>query len=187
MNSACQASLSFAISQSLLKLVSIELVMPFNHLILLLLLPPSIFPTIRVFFNELALRIRWPKYWSFSFSITSEWFSPSLNIQSFQWISLDLKMIKKKKRIQERARKVNLHFTERYFFVPDRKSAGQRPQFRPITVINLNMASKNTGLLWGSIFSSVIWMACITWSMRSLDAYNFEHHSFLFLISANTS
>ena len=58
----------------------------------------SSFPRNRVFFNELALRIRWPKYWSFSFSITSEWFSPSLNIQSFQWISLDLKMIKKKKK-----------------------------------------------------------------------------------------
>ena len=69
---ACQASLSFTISWSLLKLMSIELVMPFNHLILCcpLLLPPSIFPSIRVFSNELALHIRWPKYWSFSFSIS---------------------------------------------------------------------------------------------------------------------
>ena len=91
--------------------------------------------------------------------------------QSFQWISLDIKMLKKKKKkIQERARKVNLHFTERHFIVPDSKSAGQRPQFRSITVFNLNMASKNTGLLWGSISSSVIWMTCIKWSMRSLDA-----------------
>ena len=69
-NSACQPSLSFTISRSLLKLVSIELVMPANHLILSLLLTPSIFPTIRVFFNESALRIRWPKYWSFSFTIS---------------------------------------------------------------------------------------------------------------------
>ena len=67
---ACQASLSFAVSWSLLRFVSIKLVMLSNHLILchpfLLLL--SIFPSIRVFSNELALHIRWPKYWSFSFS-----------------------------------------------------------------------------------------------------------------------
>ena len=69
---AFQDSLSFTISTSLLKLMSIESVMPSNHLIfchpLFLLL--SIFPSIRVFSNELALRIRWPKYWSFSFSIS---------------------------------------------------------------------------------------------------------------------
>ena len=67
-----QASLSFTISQSLLKLKSIELVMPSNHLILCrpLLLLPSIFPSIRVFSSQSALRIRWPKYWSFSFSIS---------------------------------------------------------------------------------------------------------------------
>ena len=64
-------SLSFTISQSLLKFMSIESVMSSNHLILCLplLLLPSIFPSIRVFSNESALRIRWPKYWSFSFSI----------------------------------------------------------------------------------------------------------------------
>ena len=67
-----QASLSITNSWSLLKLMSIELVMPSNHLILShpLLLLPSIFPSIRVFSNELVLRIRWPKYWSFSFSIS---------------------------------------------------------------------------------------------------------------------
>ena len=69
---ARQASLSFTISCSLLKLMSIELVMPFSHLILCrpLILLPSIFPSIRVFSNELALCIRWPKFWSFSFSIS---------------------------------------------------------------------------------------------------------------------
>ena len=68
---ACQASLSITNSQSLLKLMSTELVMPSNHLILChpLLLPPSIFPSIRVFSNKSVLHIRWPKYWSFSFSI----------------------------------------------------------------------------------------------------------------------
>ena len=68
----CQASLSFSISWSLLKLMSIESVMPSNHLNLChpLLLLPSVFPSIRVFSNESALYIRWPKYWSFSFSIS---------------------------------------------------------------------------------------------------------------------
>ena len=69
---AHQASLSITNSQSLLRLMSIELVMPSNHLILCrpLLLPPSIFSSIRVFANESALRMRWPKYWSFSFNIS---------------------------------------------------------------------------------------------------------------------
>ena len=66
-----QASLSFTISQSLFRFMSIELVMPSNYIILCRpLFPlPSIFPSIRVFSNELALHIRWPKYWSFNFSI----------------------------------------------------------------------------------------------------------------------
>ena len=69
---ARQASLSITNSQSLFKLMSIESVMPSNHLILChpLLLSPSTFPSIRVFFNESVLCIRWPKYWSFSFSIS---------------------------------------------------------------------------------------------------------------------
>ena len=69
---ACQASLSITNSRSLLKLMSIELVMPSNHLILCcpLFLSPSIFPSIGVFSNESALCIRCPKYWSFSFSIS---------------------------------------------------------------------------------------------------------------------
>ena len=68
---ACEASLSITNSQSLLKLVSIESVMPSNHLILCHpLLLPSIFPNIRVFSNDSTLCIRWPKYWSFSFSIS---------------------------------------------------------------------------------------------------------------------
>ena len=81
---ACQPSLFFTISWSLLKLVSIELLMPSNYLILScpLLLLPSIFPSIRVFSNESVLCIRWPKYWSFSFSI-----SP-MNIQG--WFPLGL-------------------------------------------------------------------------------------------------
>ena len=69
---ACQYSLSITNSQNLLKLMSMELVMPSNHLILCrpLLLLPSVFLSIRVFSSESVLRIRWPKYWSFSFSIS---------------------------------------------------------------------------------------------------------------------
>ena len=69
---AHQASLSFTVSRSLLKLMFTESMMPSNHLILCcpLLLLPSIFPTISVFTNELALHIRWPNYWSFSFSVS---------------------------------------------------------------------------------------------------------------------
>ena len=72
MECSSQASLSLTNFWSLLKLMSIKLVMPSNHLILCypLLLPPSIFPSIRIFSNELVLLIRWPKYWSFSFSIS---------------------------------------------------------------------------------------------------------------------
>ena len=70
---ARQSSLSITNSRSLLKLMSVESVMPSNHLILCHphLLPPSIFPSIRVFSSESVLHIRWPKYWSFSFSISS--------------------------------------------------------------------------------------------------------------------
>ena len=72
MDCSAQASLSITNSQSLLRLMSIESVMPSNHLILCrpLLLPPSIFPSIRVFSSESVLCIRWPKYWSFNFSIS---------------------------------------------------------------------------------------------------------------------
>ena len=87
---AHQNSPSITNSRSLLKLMSIEAVMPSNHLILYhpLLLPPSIFPNIRVFSNESALLIRWPKYWNFSFSI-----SPSneySGLISFKMGQLDL-------------------------------------------------------------------------------------------------
>ena len=68
---ACQASLSITNSLSMLKLMSIEFVMPSNHLILCHpLLQPSVFPSIRIFSNESVLCIRWPKYWSFNFSIS---------------------------------------------------------------------------------------------------------------------
>ena len=88
--SACQASLSITNSRSLPKPMSIESVMPSNHLKLChpLLLLPSIFPSIRVFSNELALQIRWPRYWSFSFSISPSNEHPGLISFRMDWLDL---------------------------------------------------------------------------------------------------
>ena len=87
---AHQASLSIINSWSLLKLMSIESVMPSNHLILChpLFLLPSIFPSIRVFLNESALRIRWSKYWSFSFSISPSNVHSGLISFRMDWLDL---------------------------------------------------------------------------------------------------
>ena len=87
---ACQASLSITNSQSLLKLMSIETVMPSNHLILYrpLLLPPSIFPNIRVLSSESVLCIRWPKYWSFSFRVSACDGYPGLISFRIDWLDL---------------------------------------------------------------------------------------------------
>ena len=86
----CQASLSITSSQSLPKFMSIESVMPSNHLIFChpLLLLPSIFPSIRVFSNESALHIKWPKYWSFSFSISPSNEHPGLISFRMDWLDL---------------------------------------------------------------------------------------------------
>ena len=90
MNLACQASLSITNSWSSLKLVFIESVLPSNHLILWhpLLLLPSIFPSIRVFSNESTLRMRWPKYWSFSFSVIPSKEIPGLISFRMDWLDL---------------------------------------------------------------------------------------------------
>ena len=87
---ACQASLSITDSWSLLKLMSIKSVMPSNHLIFCrpLLLLPSIFPSIRVFSNELVLCIRWPKYWSFSVSISPSNEYSGLIFFRMDWLDL---------------------------------------------------------------------------------------------------
>ena len=91
---ACQASLSITKSQSSFKLMCIESVMQSNHLILCgpLLLLPSVFPSIRVFSSESVLRIRWPKYWSFSFSISpSNEYSGLISFGLTGWISFQSK------------------------------------------------------------------------------------------------
>ena len=87
---ARQASLSITNSQSLLRLMSVELVMPSNHLILChpLLLPPSVFPSIRVFSNESVLCIMWPKYWSYSFNVSPSDEYPGLISFRLDWLDL---------------------------------------------------------------------------------------------------
>ena len=95
---AHQASLSNTNSRSLLKLMPIETVMPSNHLILCrpLLLPPLIFPSIRVFSSESVLHIRWPKYWHFSFSISSfNEYSGWISFRTDCWVSLQSKGLSK--------------------------------------------------------------------------------------------
>ena len=89
LTAASQASLSFTISRSLLKLMSVELAMPSNHLVLSCpLLLPSVFPSIRVFSNQLALQIRWPKYQSFSISISpSNEYSGLISFR-MEWLDL---------------------------------------------------------------------------------------------------
>ena len=97
---ACQASLSITNSWSLLKLMSIESVMPFNHLILCSpLLPPSVFPSIRIFSNESVLCIRWPKYWNFSFYISPS--SKYSGLISFRIDGLDLLTFLTQRDLQE--------------------------------------------------------------------------------------
>ena len=90
LTAACQASLSSAVSQSLLKLMSIESMMLSNHLFLWhpFLLLPSIFPSIEVFSNEFSLHIKWPKYWHFSFSISPSSENSRLTSFRFDWFDL---------------------------------------------------------------------------------------------------
>ena len=114
---AHQASLSITNSQSLLKLMSIELVMPSNHLILShpLLLPPSIFPSIRVFSNESVLCIRWPNYWSFSFSISpSNEYSVLLSFK-MDWLDLLVVHGTLKSLLQHHSSKASILWCSAYF------------------------------------------------------------------------
>ena len=116
---ACQASLSITNSQSLLKLMSIELVMPSSHFILcrsLLLLPP-IPPSIRVFSNESALCMRWPKYWSFSFSISPSNEHPGLISFRMDWLDLLVVQGTLKSLLQHHSSKASIFRCSAFFTV----------------------------------------------------------------------
>ena len=115
----CQASLFITNSQSLLKLMSSESVMPSNHLILCppLLLPPSIFPSIRVFSDEMVLHIRWPKYWSFSFNISPS--NEHSGLISFRMDWLDLLAVQQtlKSLLQHHSSKASILQCSAFFIV----------------------------------------------------------------------
>ena len=116
---ARQVFLSITNSQSLLKLMLIELVMPPNHLILChpLLLPPSIFPSIRVFSNELVLCIRWPKYWSFRFSISPSNEYSGLIFFRMDWLDLLAVQGTLKSLLQHHSSKVSILRHSTFFIV----------------------------------------------------------------------
>ena len=116
---ACQASLSITNFQSLLKLRSIKLVMPFNHLTLYrpLLLLPSVFPSIRVISNKSALHIRWPKYWSFSFSISpSNEYSELISFR-MDWLDLLAVQGTLKSLLQHHSSKASILWHSAFFIV----------------------------------------------------------------------
>ena len=116
--SACQASLSITNSLSLLKLMSIASVMPSNHLIVCHpLLPPSIFPSIRVFSNESVLCIRWSKYWSFSFNISpSNAYSGLISLR-IDWFDLLAVQGTLKSLLQHHSSKASIHRCSAFFIV----------------------------------------------------------------------
>ena len=116
---AHQASLSITNSQSLFKLMSIKSVMPSNHLILCcpLLLPPSIFPSIRIFSNESVLHIRWPKYWSFSFSISpSNEYSGLISFR-IDWFDLLTVQETLKSLLQHHSSKASIFWCSAFFII----------------------------------------------------------------------
>ena len=116
---ACQASLSITNSWSPLKPMSIESVMPSTHLILFcpLLLLPSIFPSIRVFSNESALYIRWPKYWSFSFNISPSKEYPGLVSFRMDWLDLLVVQGTLKSLLQHHSSKASILWRSAFFIV----------------------------------------------------------------------
>ena len=116
---ACQASLSFTISQSLLKLMSIESVMPSNHLILFypLLFLLSVFPSIRVFSNKSALHIRWPKYCTFSFNISPSNEHSGLFSYRMDWLDLLVVQGTLKNLLQHHSSKVSVLLHSAFFMV----------------------------------------------------------------------
>ena len=116
---ACQASLSITNSQNLLRLMSIEMVMPSIHLILCrpLLLPPSIFPSVRVCSNESVLRIMWPEYWSFSFSISPSNVYSGLISFRMDWLDLLVVQGTIKSLLQHHSSKASILWHSAFFVV----------------------------------------------------------------------
>ena len=153
---ARQASLSFTISRSLLKLMSIESMMPSNYLILCrpLLLPPSIFPSIRVISNESALCIRWPKYWSLSFSISPS--NEHLGLTSFtiDWFDLLAAQGTLKTLLQHYSSKTSILWCSAFFMV--QLSHPYTTTGKTIALTRQTFVGKAMSLLLNKLFRFVI-------------------------------
>ena len=153
---ACQASLSITNSWSLLKLMSIKSVMPSNHLILChpLLLPPSIFPSIRIFSDESVLHIRWPKYWSFSFSISpSNEYSGMISFRT-DWLDLLAVQGILKSLLQHHSSKASILLRSAFFTV--QLSHPYMTTGKTIALTRWTFVGKVMSLLYNMLFRLVI-------------------------------
>ena len=153
---ACQASLSITNTRSLLKLMSIELVMPSNRLIHCrpLLLPPSIFSSIRVLSNESALRMRWPKYWSFSFNISpSNEYSGLISFR-IDWLDLLAVQGTLKSLLQHHSSKASILQHSAFFIV--QLSHPYMTTRRTIALTRRTFVGKITSLLFNMLSRLVI-------------------------------
>ena len=153
---AHQASLSIPNFQSLLKLMSIESVMPSNHPILChpLLLPPSIFPSTRVFSSESALRMRWPNYWSFSFSIIPSYEHPGLISFRMDWFDLLAVQGTLKSLLQHHRSKASILQYSAFFIV--QLSHPYMTTEKTIALTRWTFVGKVTSLLFNTQFRFVI-------------------------------
>ena len=148
---ACQASLSITKPQSLLKLISFESVMPSNHLILCrpLLLPPSNFPSISIFSIESTLRFRWPKYWSFSFSISPSNEHPGLISFRMDWLDLLAVQETLKSLLQHYSSKASVLRCSAFFMVQFSHSHMTTGKTKALTI--WNFVGKVTSLLFNML------------------------------------
>ena len=153
---AHQASLSITNSQSLLKLMSIESVMPSNRFILCrpLLFPPSVFPNIRVFSNESVLRIRWPKYWSISFNVSPSSEHPGLISFRMNWLDLLEVEGTHKTLLQHHNSKASILWNSAFFIV--QLSHPYMTTGRTIALTRQTFADKVMSLLFSMLIRLVI-------------------------------
>ena len=156
MDCSSQASLSFTISWSLLRFMSIELVMPSNHLLLChpLLLLPSVFLSIRVFSNKSTLRMRWPKYWSFSFSISPSNEHPRLISFRMDWLDLLAVLGTLKSILQHHSSKASIFRHSAFFTV--QLSHPYMTTGKTIALIRWTFVGKVTSLLFNMLSRLVI-------------------------------
>ena len=152
----CQATLSITNSWSLLKLMSIESVMPSSHLILCchLLLPPSIFPSIRAFSNESVLHVRWPKDWSFSFNISHSNEHPGLISFKMDWLDLIAVQGTLKSLLQHHSSKASILGCSAFFIV--RLSHPYMTTGKTIALTRQSFVGKVMSLLFNMLFRLVL-------------------------------